>query len=112
MPIDDNFSNYPLVHRHSQVIVHDCVESVSDGDDSAVGKLGADGLLDEVVSLQVHSSGGFIKHQDLGLTEEGSRQTHQLPLTDTARRGRGVGKERSDLTQAIAQSLCMHPLQL
>ena len=48
-------------------VVHDGVESVSDGQDSAVLKLGADGGLDQVVHLQVHSSCGLVQNQDLGL---------------------------------------------
>ena len=70
-------------------IIDDGVESVCDGEDSAVCKLCSDGLLNEVISLQVHGSCGLIQHQDLGLTEEGSSQTHQLTLTNTVGEMRG-----------------------
>ena len=56
---------------------------MSDGQDSAVLKLGADGGLDQVVSLQVNSSCGLVQNQDFGLPKECSGQTHQLPLTQT-----------------------------
>ena len=56
---------------------------MSNGEDSAVSKLCADGLLDEVVSLQVHSCRRLVQHQDLGLAQQSSRQTHQLTLPDT-----------------------------
>ncbi len=72
------------------VIVHDGVESVCNGDDGRVSKLCSDGLLDEVISLQVHGSCGLVQHQDLCLTEEGSSQTHQLTLTNT------VGKKTKE----------------
>ncbi len=70
--------------RNSRVIVYDGVESVSNGEDSAVCKLCSYGLLNEVISLQVHGSCGLVQYQDLGLTEERSCQTHQLTLTNTA----------------------------
>lgn len=41
-------------------VVHDSVEPVRYGEDGAVLKLGADGGLDEVVSLQVDSSSGLV----------------------------------------------------
>ena len=44
------------------VVVHDCVESMSNSDDSAVTELTPDGFLNEVISFQVHSSCGFIQH--------------------------------------------------
>lgn len=61
-------------------VVHDGVEAVSDGQDGAVFKLGADGGLDQVVCLHVHSSRGLVQDQDLGLSQESSGQTHQLAL--------------------------------
>ncbi len=71
-----------MLHLH--VVINDSVESVCNGDDGAIRKLCSYGLLDEVISLQVHGSCGLVQHQDLGLTEEGSSQTHQLTLTNTA----------------------------
>ena len=60
-----------LVRHYSLVIVKDGVEAVCNGDDSAVGKLSADGLLDEVIGLQVNSSCGLVQYEDLGLTQQG-----------------------------------------
>lgn len=64
-------------------VVHDGVESVRDGEDGAVLKLCADGGLDEIVGLQVHSGRSFIQDEDSGLPQQSSSQTHQLPLTNT-----------------------------
>ena len=73
---------YLSTRYDSHVVVHDGVESVCNRDDCAVGKLRADGLLDQVVRLQVHSSCGLVQHQDLGLAQEGPGQTHQLTLAN------------------------------
>lgn len=50
-------------------VVHDGVESVSDGENGAVLELCADGGLDEIVRLQIDSSRGFIQDQDPGLPQ-------------------------------------------
>ena len=73
-----------LVGHYSRVIVEDGVEAVCDGDDSAVGKLGADCLLDEVISLQVDSSRSLVQYQDLGLAQQGPSEAHQLTLANTS----------------------------
>ena len=57
-----------LIVNITPVIVHDGVETMGYGEDGTVGKLFADGLLNEVVCLQVHGCSGLIQHQDLGLT--------------------------------------------
>lgn len=64
-------------------VVHDGIEPVGDGQDSAVLKLGPDGGLDQVVRLTVYSCSGLIQNQDLGLAEESAGQADQLPLTQT-----------------------------
>lgn len=69
--------------RAAPCVVHDGVEPVRYGEDSAVLKLGADGGLDEVVGLQVDGSRGLVQDEDPGLPQEGSGQAHQLPLTHT-----------------------------
>lgn len=73
---------------HSLVAVHDGVQPVCDGDDRAVGKLAADGGLNEVICLQVHRGGGFIQDQDLGFPKQSPAQAQQLPLPDAAANGR------------------------
>lgn len=70
-------------------VVHDGVESVSDGENGAVLKLCADGGLDEIISLQVDSGRSFIQDEDSGLPQQSSSQTHQLPLTNTEQRPAG-----------------------
>lgn len=58
---DSQVTADPLLRfRDSPVVVHDCVESVGDGQYSAVFKLGTDGALDEVIRLQVNGSSGLI----------------------------------------------------
>ena len=51
------------------VIVKDGVESVSDGEDSTVLELCADGVLDEVIGGHIDRRRGFVEHQDTGLPE-------------------------------------------
>ena len=62
--------------------VHDGVDAVGDGDGGAVGELPPDGVLDEVVGLQVHGGRGLVQHQHAGLPEERPGEAHQLPLPD------------------------------
>ena len=45
---------------------------MGNGDDSAVTEIAPDGLLNEVISFQVHSSCGLVKNKDLGLGQEGT----------------------------------------
>ena len=68
----------------SPVIIQDGVQSMSDSDHGAFLELRPDGLLNEVVRFHVNSCSGLIQHQDLGLAEQGSCQTHQLSLSHTA----------------------------
>lgn len=65
-------------------VIHDRVESVSDGEDGAVFKLSPNGGLDEIVRLQVNSSRSFVQDEDPRLPQESSSQTHQLPLAHAA----------------------------
>lgn len=53
-------SPHPSAFHGPPVVVHDCVEPVGNGQYSAVFKLGTDGALDEVVSLQVNGSSGLV----------------------------------------------------
>ena len=69
-------------------IVHDGIEPVSNCEDSAVRELSSDGLLNELISFQVHRGRGFIKNKDFTLAEQRTRQTYQLPLTNANQRQR------------------------
>ena len=88
------------VNNHTPVIIHDGIEAVGDGENRTFCKLGSDGLLDEVVSLQVHCSCGLIQYQDPRLPEQGPGQTYQLTLTHTG----GGGWQRVLLIAAIKRS--------
>lgn len=68
---------------HIPSVIHDGVESVSDGEHCAVLKLCPDGHLYEVVSFQVNGGSGFIQYQDASFAEESSGQADELSLTDT-----------------------------
>ena len=67
-------------------IVHDGIEPVSNCEDSAVRELSSDCLLNELISFQVHRGRGFIKNKDFTFTEQRTRQTYQLPLTNATER--------------------------
>ena len=69
-------------------IVHDGIEPVSNCKDSAVRELSSDCLLNELISFQVHRGRGFIKNKDFTFTEQRTRQTYQLPLTNANKRQR------------------------
>ena len=69
-------------------IVHDGIEPVSNRKDSAVSELSSDCLLNELISFQVHRGRGFIKNKDFTFTEQRTRQTYQLPLTNANQRQR------------------------
>lgn len=43
---------------------------MGNSDDSALGKLGADGGLDEVVCVKVDGCRGLVQHQDLGASQQ------------------------------------------
>lgn len=53
-------------------VVHDGVEAMRYGEDSAVLKLRADGGLDQVVRLHVYSCRGLIQNEDPGLPQQSS----------------------------------------
>jgi len=82
-------------------VVHDGVESVGDGEHGAVLELCADGGLDQVVRLQIHSCSGFIQNQNLGFPEESSSQANQLPLTQTKAQNIQSETIRSGISQVI-----------
>ena len=63
-------------------IVHDGIEPVSNCKDCAVRELSSDCLLNELISFQVHRGRGFIKNEYFTFTEQCTRQTYQLPLTN------------------------------
>lgn len=62
---------------------------MSDGDDSALGELFPDRLLDEGVALHVDGCGRFVEDEDVRLPQEGSGQTDQLTLTHAGEEGLG-----------------------
>lgn len=64
-------------------VVHDGVETVSDGEDGTSVELCPDGGLNEVICFQVHGRGGLIQHEDLGLPQQGPSQANQLALPNT-----------------------------
>ena len=51
-------------------------------DHSALFKCSANGVLYEVISLQIYAGRRFVEYEDLGLAQQRARQTHQLPLTN------------------------------
>lgn len=75
-----------LHHNNSPGAVHDGMQAVGNSEDSAVWKLFADGVLNQVVCLQVNSCCGFIQDQDTWFPQQCSGQTQQLPLPNTGRK--------------------------
>ena len=60
--------------------VQNCVQAMGNGEYSAVLEVGSDGALNESICLPVNRCCGFICHQHLGLAQQGSCHTQQLPL--------------------------------
>ena len=64
-----------LVHDHHLCRVHDCVEAVGDGNDGAVHKIVANGLLNERVRVVVHVGGGLVQDQHTVRASNGQVRT-------------------------------------
>ena len=63
------------------VVVQDGVKSMGYGDDCTLLKLFTNRLLDQGIGLHVNRRRRLVQHQDLGLPQQRSCQTHQLTLT-------------------------------
>ena len=61
-----------VVHNYDLVRVHDCLQSVSDCEDSAALELGADQLLNFLLSLDVNVGSSFVKQNDFVLAKNSS----------------------------------------
>lgn len=71
------------VQHHDEAGLEDCVEAVRDGEDGAGAcKRLADGALDPAVRLRIGRRGGLVEDEDLRVTQERSREAHQLPLPE------------------------------
>ena len=81
----DYGTHAPSLSTHVPVVVHDGVQSVCYGDDSAVRELTADGFLDQVVCLKVHGCRGLVQNQHFGFPEQSTGQADQLLLSHTER---------------------------
>ena len=71
-----------IAENGDAVAIKDSLEPVCHDQNSAIGKLFLDGLLDQLVSLEIHSRGGLVQDQDLRLPEQSSGQADQLTLAD------------------------------
>ena len=65
---DDAMERFWNSSFHSPIVVHDGVESMSDGQYCAVSELPPYGLLNELISFQVHRGRGFVKDQKFTVT--------------------------------------------
>ena len=52
------------------VAVHDRVETMSDGENRAVGEFATNRLLDKIVGLQVDSRRRLVENENLGFAQE------------------------------------------
>ena len=78
--------NHPTLQwRTVPCVVHDGIEPVSNRKDCTVSKLSPNRLLNELISFQVYRGRGFIENKDFTFTEQRTRQTYQLPLTNTVK---------------------------
>lgn len=77
-----------VVTAGSPGAVHDAVQAVGNGEDSTVGKLLADGGLNQVVRLQVDGGCGLVQDQYARFPQQSSGETQQLSLPNTVERAR------------------------
>ena len=63
--------------------VENGVEAMRNGQDGAVLEHSADGALDELVRLKIHSCCCFIQHEYSCAAQNSARQANQLPLPNT-----------------------------
>lgn len=68
----------------SPVIIHDGVESVGDGDGGTVGKVSANGPLDEYIRLHIHRCRRLVQNQNFSFPQKSSGKANQLSLPNTA----------------------------
>jgi len=76
------FDDLPSLHDEDLIVVGNCVESVRNCDDCRIGKALFQYFLDEVVCPHIDIGGGFIKDQNLVASQQSSRKTQQLLLSD------------------------------
>ena len=55
-------SNVSVAHNDDTIVVHDGLESVSDGDDGRVAELSPDGSLDQIVSFKINGGCGLVQY--------------------------------------------------
>lgn len=75
----------PLIHDEDSIEIRDGAEAVGDDEERRAAVLvgaefGADGPLDDGVGGGVDGRGGLVQDQDLGLREDGARETEELAL--------------------------------
>ena len=68
------------IFEETPVIVHDCVEPVSNSQDCAVVELCANRILDQSISFQVDGRSSLIQNKDFRIPQECPGQTKQLSL--------------------------------
>ena len=64
-------------------VVHDCIETMSNREHSAVGELGSYGALNQIVGVHIDGGSRLVQDENLGLSQQSTCQTHQLSLTHT-----------------------------
>lgn len=72
-----------IVQHQYPVAVDDGVEAVSDSEHHAFSEVVSYGLLNQLICPGVHISRGLIDDEHAVVLQDGSGQTHQLPLPYT-----------------------------
>eukprot|EP00968_Pinguiococcus_pyrenoidosus_P002884 scaffold167_cov244-Pinguiococcus_pyrenoidosus.AAC.1 len=74
--------NVAVAQHENAIVVHDGVDAVRDGQDRGIGKLLAQGPLNETVRSGVDGAGGLVKKQQLAPADEGAREAKHLALAE------------------------------
>ena len=72
--------DHARVHDQNLVRFHDRIETMGDGQHGQVLEVVLDGLLDELVRLEVDGRGRLVQHEDLRFGEDGASDAEELTL--------------------------------
>jgi len=79
------FQHCSFAHDQNHVKIHNCAETMSNGDESAIAKMLANGTLNQIVGIRVDRCCRFVHQQHFGTAQQRSSQTQQLTLSDRQR---------------------------
>eukprot|EP00756_Hemistasia_phaeocysticola_P019052 Hpha_TRINITY_DN15635_c2_g3::TRINITY_DN15635_c2_g3_i1::g.101880::m.101880 len=71
-----------VAQHHDLVVVHDCLQTMSDSEDGAVTEGLRHSLLDEGVGFDIDGCGHLVHEKELRFAEQRAGEAHKLPLAN------------------------------